>query len=493
MLMRHLFLDSIKTGDKTPILIPLRNINNTQHDLIELIAVTLNEMGFECSLSYVAEAIHLGHFVLLLDGLDEVPLQQRKKLAADISEIASRHADCPMIVSSRADDIFNSMRPFHAYTICPLSLDEACSLVEKRPAFPSQIKTHFITALRQGLFAAHHSFSSNPLLLTIMLLTYEETAEIPSNLSLFYQRAFEVMFYRHDAQKDLFRREMICGLDIQQFERVLAAFSLLTYDKKDLKWGITLTLEYIDKAGKLTSLADKFQSKDFLADALQAVCMFVEDGLDFSFTHRSFQEYFVAKFIVYADFQVQQKLIEKYSQYSHSDMVFSLLYKLNPSLVERSLLIPKLNELFAILEVQQEADISIVHLGRYVKMTYSHWRIEKNEINGISHVLIDRRGTSVSYSNYSFFLFTLFPVLLSRKHPAYVHDDIKQKLLKGASVREIELSTLSDDNEVFLPISQDFAHMSVEFLKGLFQIKEQLESKVRHERDSLGDILGIAT
>jgi hypothetical protein len=90
----------------------------------------------------------------------------------------------------------------------------------------------------------------------------------------------------------------------------------------------------------------------FLDDARQAVCLLVEDGLDLTFVHRSFQEYFVARFINEADETLQRKYLNKICKASDSapafevDNVVKLLYEMTPSLVEENYLIPGLKKLF---------------------------------------------------------------------------------------------------------------------------------------------------
>ena len=77
--------------------------------------------------------------------------------------------------------------------------------LEFRPDEPA-IKKKFLSVLERMLFRTHRSFTENPLLLTIMLLTFEQYAEVPVKMHVFYREAFEVLAKRHDASKGVFKR-----------------------------------------------------------------------------------------------------------------------------------------------------------------------------------------------------------------------------------------------------------------------------------------------
>jgi hypothetical protein len=244
----------------------------------------------------------------------------------------------------------------------PLTLDQASELVEKLP-FDADLKSKFLKDLRSSLFEKHESFLSNPLLLSIMLLTYGQSADIPNKLNVFYNQAYETLFQRHDALKGGFQRDRSCNLDIQDFARVFSAFSLQTYDKRIFNMSESQALEYLEKSKKILGI--EFDANNYLTDAKQAVCLLIEDGLLIAFSHRSFQEYFTARFICNSKPDVQKKLIDKYSENMSSDSVMDLLYEMNPELVECTFIIPGLEMIEQTIKLKKK--IGITHYLRYLK------------------------------------------------------------------------------------------------------------------------------
>ena len=89
----------------------------------------------------------------------------------------------------------------------------------------------------------------------------------------------------------------------------------------------------------------------------------IEDGLEIAFSHRSFQEYFVACQISNSSPEIQNKLVERYWQNLYTDNVIYLLWEIDPELIERVLIVPKLEKLFKDIGVKKKVGISIMGLS----------------------------------------------------------------------------------------------------------------------------------
>ena len=143
-------------------------------------------------------------------------------------------------------------------------------------------------------YDSHTSFLSSPLLSSIMLLTYEQFADIPNKMHIFYEQAFAALFRRHDAQKAQFIRKTYANLAINDFRSFFSAFCFsyleerFSFLDKDLRTATTKALKY---AGLTTKI------DDVLRDLHECLCMLQRDGIYTVFVHRSFQEYFCAVFL----------------------------------------------------------------------------------------------------------------------------------------------------------------------------------------------------
>ncbi len=363
LFMRHLLLDALVNPIRVPVFIELRRLNGTSFSLHNLIRETLQSHAPGLDDSFIEAALRSGHFLFLLDGFDEVESDKRHDLTAEILGLTSnRYPGTIVIVSSRPDKQIEGWPLFRVFRVKPLQLDDACELVMRLP-IDEEVRDRFVDSLQSHIFGQYKEFVSNPLLLSIMLLTFAQGAEIPKKLNLFYMQAYEALFQQHDALKHAFKRERLSSLDIQQFAVVFAAFSLLTYDERRFRFSRTIALEKLSGAREIVGI--DFIDEDFLHDALRAACLLVEDGLEIAFSHRSFQEYFVARFLADASTEIRSKLLERYMSAVESDSVFLLLREMRPELLERDFILSGLERILAVTRIVLAEAPTSSHLAKF--------------------------------------------------------------------------------------------------------------------------------
>lgn len=483
-MMRHLLIDSIGLGEKIPVFVELRNLNQSEQSILDLIKEALSSDKFLFDDNYLEKALKAGHFVFFFDGFDEIFRAKQDTISKQIQKLANKYDENWMVVSSRIDNNLEAWQQFSVFEINDLTLEQACDLIQKVP-YDESIKAKFIKALRESLYEKHQSFLSNPLLLSIMLLTYGEHADIPNKLSIFYNQAYETLFQRHDALKGGFKRNRSTNLDIQDFAKVFTAFSIQTYDKRLFDFPKLVALNYLSSAKKLTNL--EFEEEEFLSDAIQAVNLLIEDGNLLQFTHRSFQEYFTACFIKDVSEDKQIKLIEKYFD---QDSVIPLLYEMKPDLIEKLYIIPKLDKLKEVLEVKR--GIGITQYARFLKNEIEHFEI----INAKS-LIGTFRVTKPSQRYFPLLRFTLFryapydPTEDSRKKVIESWDNLAEKYGQKDKTIKINTASLSPRHPIIKSMADYGGEMSKDSLEKLFQIREQLVTKHQEAHASLDKILGL--
>lgn len=487
VLMKHLFLNCIETNNYIPILIELRDLNSYDKTLDDFINETLSTFEFNTKEKYVMLAKESGHFSFFFDGFDEVDPSQRSKVITYIKRLSKKYPSCPILISSRPDDVLSGLDEFTNFRMMPLSLVEAVSLVKKLP-FDVVIKNKFTSNLQSGLFEKHESFLSNPLLLSIMLLTYGENAEIPSKLSIFYEQAYVALYTRHDAYKEGYKRKQLTNLDLQDFSKIFSLFCLQSYEKRLFKMSRTQCLDFIKKS--INYLNFDTNAEDYLTDLLSAACLLLEDGLEIAFSHRSFQEYFVAVQISSSPPEIQKKLINLYWTKISVDNVMPLLLEINETLVERELIIPRLEEFFSeVLGVKKS--IGITHYLKYMKYIHESLLIENEGI----YSMYD--GSAKSNENRS--MNRLVHMILKRytdftfpcrdefiKYSKVFYDKYAGKV----SRKEIKVKNLTIKSEVLIDLS-NFNQYSILIPQKTFEAFKFLKSKHNNSTQNFENLLGI--
>jgi hypothetical protein len=480
MMMRHLLVSCIAAKQKTPIFLELRQLNQTTHTIIEALIETLQSFGLTVDPDFFEAALESGQLALLLDGFDELEHSSRKRISAEIQALARRYPNIWLIMSSRPDSALQGWEAFAEYSVAPLTLEKADLLVQKLP-FDEQLKESFIRDMREVLFVEHESFLSNPLLLSIMLLTYGDVAHIPHKLSTFYSQAYEALFHRHDALKSGYQRERRSGLDIQDYSRAFAAFSVLSYDQREFSFTSERALELIAAARDASML--KYDDNAFLNDAIQAVCLLLEEGLEITFAHRSFQEYFVARFIQLSPPEVKAKLVERFVPSVESDSVMSLLWELDPYVVEKHYLLPRLAEFREIMGAV--ASVKFSHLHRYITSFYTTFHVDDDNVVSATIGNIELfRACSFAYRYYRG-----WKNLLPEEEAIWRKTVYEAFVAEFGSVSEMPVTRLKVRGPFVRALAPLWGSWGIEYLEALLEIEREITAKHETNRESLQRLL----
>uniref|UniRef100_UPI00254F5593 NACHT domain-containing protein n=1 Tax=Lactococcus garvieae TaxID=1363 RepID=UPI00254F5593 len=345
MLFKYLFLNAISEQYKIPIYLEMRDINTYDGNLKSFIYQKVSILGLNIEYSFFEDALQNNNFLFLFDALDEVYPEKQQNVLKELHDFCIEFPDNDYIISSRFSDGFQDWASFYEYKVADLSIDEAVSLVDKLN-LDKGLKQDFIRDLRKKLFEKYHSFASSPLLLNIMLLTYENNTSLPDKLNKFYEKAFEALFYNHDHTKNRYQRKLTSGLGFEEIKKIFSRFCFQTYMSS--KYNFTLT--------ELSSLFDDIKKKEHIDYSSQllindmevALCMFIKDGFEYKFVHRSFQEYFAAVFIDHQSEEIQkiiyEKLITRRFHFSR-ELFWEILYEMNPDRFVDNAIIPELSNI----------------------------------------------------------------------------------------------------------------------------------------------------
>lgn len=342
--IKKLFLDFCERPmGQIPLFIELRDLNSRDDkNLFNLVHYQWSELIPSFKPEALEAGFRSGKFVLLLDGLDEVDRQERDKTSKNIIEFSYKFPSCPIVLTSRPISDFSSWHEFHTAEILPFDLPKIALLVEKTNIEKS-IKSKFLSEVEQRLFRTHQAFLANPLLCTMMILTYTEFEEIPSKMHIFYARAFDVLFTRHDKTKTFFNRKFYTTLAEDDFKRLFSTFCLFSYLEGSYSFDKEEALDFLRLVFEFEG--SSVSPSDFLADMYESISILVKDGDTFSFLHRSFQEYFSAVFLAERQLPKMNQIFDKVLEKGEGDNVLSLLFEINRNMLESKFLISKIRSL----------------------------------------------------------------------------------------------------------------------------------------------------
>jgi hypothetical protein len=177
----------------------------------------------------------------------------------------------------------------------------------------------------------------------MMLITLAQFAEVPAKIHLFYEYAFEALFGRHDVTKGGFQRKRYTTLALDDFKRLFSYFCMVTYLKEKYSFSEDDVLAVIQQC--ITSSQISVDKSDFRRDLTESTCMLVLDGLDYTFSHRSFQEYFAAYFLSRVKVDEFEKGLPKLVARGGFDNVLKMVSEMNKEKFEEAWALPTLERL----------------------------------------------------------------------------------------------------------------------------------------------------
>lgn len=348
ILFKHLFLNTVAETEYIPVLIELRSFNI--YDVKDISIYTaiykcLVDNGFELSEEYFEYSLREGAYIIFFDGYDEVNRDKTEKITSEIKSLSEKYGENKFFISSRPSEEFIGWNDFCEVETLKLNKQQALDLIKKLE-FDEVVKDTFYKELDRTLYDKYESFASNPLLLNIMLLTFQKHASIPERLNDFYDEAFVTLFNVHDATKDSYVRDIRSGLGCEDFKIVFSYICFKSYFNGEFQFSESRLKFYIQQAKEKFDRFN-FTVENFQEDLTQSVCMLVKEGGTYRFSHRSFQEYFAAWYTCKLVDDVQAKLLLNWIQESDSvfsDSYFNMLFDLQSEKVNKIILCPILKE-----------------------------------------------------------------------------------------------------------------------------------------------------
>ena len=357
MMMRHLLLNAIDSYSSTgciPVFIPIKDYTDQVEDLFSYIFEKVHGLSGRVTKTQLEELLEAGKCLLLLDGLDELGSAYAARFESALEQLTDRFPDNMYVISSRPYSDFVSLARFTKLELRPFTSDQALELIDKlefRPDEPA-IKDKFRSQLVEKLFESHREFTENPLLLTIMLMSFEQFADIPSKMHIFYKEAFLALAQRHDASKGAYTRAFKTGLTPDRLSDYFAEFCARSYRDERYEMSLEEATAYFNKLSERTKNEDtRTTAKQFLDDLTSGMCLMYFEGGKYHFTHRSFQEYFCA---LYFSKQKDRNLkaigdlfeSRKRAARFYGISTFGMLYDMIPDKVDEYIFLPFLTELF---------------------------------------------------------------------------------------------------------------------------------------------------
>lgn len=351
MMLQHLLLNAISNYSESgimPVFVQVRDYQGTSGDIFEYLYSKVSHFGTGFTPEAFKTMLNNGRVLFLLDGLDEIGVSNETLFEKGLSDFIDRYPFNYYVISSRPHRSFVSYSRFTVLQLQPFTKAQSLDLVDKLVYRP-EIKTKFREELDEHLYRDHMDFANNPLLLTIMLMTFDRCYAVPKKMHIFYKEAFDTLAKDHDAAKP-YSRPLKTGLSIDRFEMYFAEFCSRSYHDEKFEFTESEVTNYFNSLLERKKDTIPATAADFIYDAQSNLCLMFYEAGKYFFSHRSFQEYFCA---FYFSKQLDKNLgmigdfFEKRRSRNYGDKTFNMLYDMISPNVEEYIFCPFMEKLMA--------------------------------------------------------------------------------------------------------------------------------------------------
>ncbi|OUJ02148.1 NACHT domain-containing protein [Acetobacter cibinongensis] len=355
ILLKYIFNQIVLRGySGFPIFFEFRNLyknpNETENILFKAICESIKNKVPNFNENKLRLGLESGSFYLLLDGFDEVPLEKREKIRDEIILLSEKYQQCPIIITSRPSRDFISWSGFREININKFDKQKIIEYIKKIP-FDEEKKSDFITQVIEisydpgqkiSFYTQNKDFLSNPLLASMMLLVYDKRNKFPKNKYAFYSKCYDTLSEEHDSLKGSYKRELFSPLNIEEISSIFMYFCVLSYKNSIFSFQKENCLSYIQKSVDMFSKSTTEKLIDrtlVLKDFCESLSILQEDGSHYEFIHRSFQEYFYAKFSVVNSNIKMKRIVDSILFNSEYNNILSLIDSVNHELYEKEFIL----------------------------------------------------------------------------------------------------------------------------------------------------------
>lgn len=474
---KSFFLRTIKNKNTYfPIFYELRKLNDSEKTIIDSLVEDIAEYNAKFSKENLAYVLGRKDTLLILDGFDEINFDKKHEYFQEITKLAETYPDLKFIVSSRAEEgLFIEWSLFTVAELQQLNLEQACEVIEKIN-YNSDVKTRFIDALKKSLFEQHEDFASNPLLLNIMLLTFEQISDIPSEMHIFYGQAYEALFNRHDSSKSGFKRQSLTNLDIRKFKIVFSLFCLTTYCKQQFEFEDKELQDTLRKCLDTTE-NNHVSTENMKRELLNNVPLLIQDGLKFCFAHRSFQEYFTAFYLAHHKQDMPYEVFDMACQRIATDSVADMLFEMNKPVLEKQWILPKIDKILVDMDKSNTYEARFCNMKKFYDAAWIHdMGDELIFLEDWNELALFAMFVAIKYTNQS----QSFPCVHHSQETLFsIRERLGERIVADKLNKEQRIFFLENGGDV----------LAKEYISILREVKQNLEEQHESSKLNIEDLI----
>jgi predicted NACHT family NTPase len=302
--LKYLAIQSIEGKFKTelvPIFITLKDFAeaNDKPNLLKYISQQLSNC--QVTDNQIVEIFQHNKALILLDGLDEVREEDSQRVLKEIRDFSELFRDNRFVMTCRIAAKEYTFEKFSEVEVADFNEQQIATFANNWFKDKAVKPENFLHRLQEN--QRIYELATNPLLLTLLCLVFEESGDFPANRSELYQEGIDALLKKWDAKRGIQRDQFVYKkLSVQRKEDLLSKIALNTFEGSDYFFKQKIAeqhiIEYIRNLSDASTEAEVLQldSERVLKSIEAQHGLLVERAKGiYSFSHLTFHEYFTAR------------------------------------------------------------------------------------------------------------------------------------------------------------------------------------------------------
>lgn len=375
MMMRKLFVSSLEeyaSSGILPFFICLREYSCANRSILALITEAINTYDASFDEDDATALLYQGKAAIYMDGLDEISPEQYGAFHAELDRLTKAYKRSRFLITTRNYTLL-SASDFKYMWLLPFTEKQSKDLVQLLD-INEEVKKSLCRVISEQN-ADYKEYLSIPMLLTLFAMNYDKFDTVPSKRHELYEVAYDTLLEMHDRdEKDNYEKRFNSVRGADEFTPIFSEFCARTCRIGEVSFSRRQFESLIRKVAAVHDVMDPsgFTTGKFIDDVCFKACLMYEKEREYTFLHRSFQEYLFASYYAYAD---NERLINLGEYLSNSrnckfynEDAFWMLYDMNPDRVKELIIYPYLKKIY------EEYDERIM-FWTYLKLGYGNIKI----------------------------------------------------------------------------------------------------------------------
>lgn len=288
-------------SDRVPIFIFLRDFADDEREPTLLNYIIQMLSTYNVIADEIEQLLKEGRILVLLDGLDEVRQEHNGHVLKQIRNFSNRYHRNQFVMTCRIAAQAYTFEKFLEVEIADFDEGQIATFSKNwfKRKHPAKAKK-FMWKLEEE--ARIKELATNPLLLTLLCLVFEQVGKFPKNRYDLYKEAIDILLIKWDVSRDIEREEIYKSLSLGDKRDLLSYIAYKTFEQERYFFKQRELEHYI--SDYLSNFPDAKTNPEELQLDSEAVLKSIEaqHGLlverakgIYSFSHLTFQEYFTAR------------------------------------------------------------------------------------------------------------------------------------------------------------------------------------------------------